>query len=137
MRPAHVIGAGLAGCEAAWQIAEAGVPVLLTEMKPHKRTPAHHADGFAELVCSNSLRSDQLTNAVGVLKEEMRRLGSLIMREAERTRVPAGGALAVDRVLFSEGVTDAIRSHPLITVEEKEELSLPMMIPLRWWRAVL
>lgn len=94
MERAIVIGAGLAGCEAAWQLAQRGVPVTLHEMKPHAFTPAHHSAGFAELVCSNSLRSDQLTNAVGLLKEEMRQLGSLILKAADATRVPAGGALA-------------------------------------------
>ena len=98
---AHVIGAGLAGCEAAWQLARQGIRVTLTEMKPAKKSPAHHSDMFAELVCSNSLRSDRLTNAVGLLKEEMRLCGSLIMKAADAARVPAGGALAVDRDLFS------------------------------------
>lgn len=98
---ATVIGAGLAGCEAAWQLARRGIPVTLVEMKPHVFSPAHHSAGFAELVCSNSLRSDRLTNAVGLLKEEMRQLGSLILRVADATRVPAGGALAVDREAFS------------------------------------
>ena len=107
MKQATVIGAGLAGCEAAWQLASRGVPVTLVEMKPEKYTPAHRSAGFAELVCSNSLRSDQLTNAVGLLKEEMRQLGSLIMRCADETRVPAGGALAVDREAFSGRVTQA------------------------------
>ena len=115
-----VYGAGLAGCEAAWQAAERGVKVELYEMKPHKFTPAHHARGFAELVCSNSLRSDSVTNAVGLLKEEMRRLGSLIMQAADATRVPAGSALAVDRDKFSAYITDKIKTHPNITVVEKE-----------------
>jgi len=119
-----VLGAGLAGCEAAWQIATRGVPVTLVEMKPHKKTPAHHEDGFAELCCSNSLRSDALTNAVGLLKEEMRRVGSLLLEAADATRVPAGSALAVDRVLFSEYVTERVKNHPLITVLEKEATSL-------------
>ena len=96
-----VVGAGLAGCEAAWQLAERGVRVQLFEMKPEKKTPAHMSDDFAELVCSNSLRSDELTNAVGLLKEELRRLGSLIMLCADANRVPAGGALAVDRVSYA------------------------------------
>ena len=96
-----VIGAGLAGCEAAWQLAKRGVPVRLIEMKPQKMTPAHVSENFAELVCSNSLRSDELANAVGLLKEELRRLGSLIMECADATRVAAGGALAVDREGFS------------------------------------
>ena len=116
--PVTVIGSGLAGCAAAWQLAQAGIPVVLREMKPRKKTPAHHADLFGELVCSNSLRSDQLENAVGLLKEELRRLGSLILRCADEHRVAAGGALAVDRTAFAQAVTDAVRSHPLITVEE-------------------
>ena len=125
MRQATVIGAGLAGCEAAWQLAIRGIPVTLIEMKPEKFTPAHHRAGFAELVCSNSLRSDQLTNAVGLLKEEMRQLGSLIMRCADGTRVPAGGALAVDREAFSKEVTAAMETHPLITVVRREVTQLP------------
>ena len=120
-----VIGAGLAGCEAAWQLAQRGISVTLKEMKPHKMTPAHHSASFAELVCSNSLRSDQLENAVGLLKEELRRCGSLILRCADETRVEAGGALAVDREGFSKAVTDAIRSHPNITVEEGEVTTIP------------
>ena len=116
-----VYGAGLAGCEAAWQAAKRGIPVRLVEMKPQKTTPAHHRkDGFAELVCSNSLRSDSVSNAVGLLKEELRRLGSLIMDAADATRVAAGSALAVDREKFSDYITDRIRSCPLITVEERE-----------------
>ena len=125
MEQATVIGAGLAGCEAAWQLARRGVPTTLIEMKPDKYTPAHHHAGFAELVCSNSLRSDQLTNAVGLLKEEMRQLGSLVMRAADTTRVPAGGALAVDREAFSQYITDAVSGHPLITVEHAEVTQLP------------
>ncbi len=125
MEPIRVIGAGLAGCEAAWQIAEAGIPVILCEMKPQRYTPAHHYGGFAELVCSNSLRSLQLNNAIGLLKEELRRLGSLIMEAADATAVPAGAALAVDRYRFSDYITDKIRSHPLITVEEGEITELP------------
>lgn len=115
-----IYGAGLAGCEAAWQVAKRGVSVELYEMKPQKYTPAHHSEGFAELVCSNSLRSDSTTNAVGLLKEELRRMGSLIMEAADATRVPAGSALAVDRDKFSQYITDKIRSHPSITVIEKE-----------------
>lgn len=115
-----IYGAGLAGCEAAWQAANMGVSVRLYEMKPHKYTPAHHAPAFAELVCSNSLRSDSVTNAVGLLKEEMSRLGSLIMEAARATRVPAGSALAVDRTAFSNYVTDKIRNHPLIEVIDRE-----------------
>lgn len=116
----HVLGAGLAGCEAAWQAAKRGVKVRLFEMKPQRFTPAHHASTFAELVCSNSLRSDSLSNAVGLLKEEMRRQGSLIMEAADATRVPAGSALAVDRELFSRYITDKIRSCPEIEVVEAE-----------------
>ncbi len=116
----HVIGAGLAGCEAAWQAASRGVSVRLFEMKPKKFTPAHHREGFAELVCSNSLRSDSLSNAVGLLKEEMRRMNSLVMQAADATRVPAGSALAVDRELFSKYITERIRNHPLIEVTEAE-----------------
>lgn len=120
----NVIGAGLAGCEAAWQLAERGISVRLYEMKPHKRTPAHHSDDFAELVCSNSLRSDQIFNAVGLLKEEMRRLGSLIISCADATRVPAGGALAVDREGFSRMITEKIRSHEKIEIAEEEVCSI-------------
>ena len=120
-----MIGAGLAGSEAAWQIASQGVPVTLYEMRPAKRTPAHHTDKFAELVCSNSLRANGLTNAIGVLKEEMRRLGSLILRSADAHAVPAGGALAVDRDGFSAAVTDSIRNHPLIEVRREELAVLP------------
>ncbi len=120
-----VIGAGLAGCEAAWQLAQRGISVTLREMKPDKMTPAHHSPGFAELVCSNSLRSDQLENAVGLLKEELRRCGSLILRCAGETRVEAGGALAVDREGFSAAVTEAVRAHPSITVAEGEVTAIP------------
>ncbi|HEY4744414.1 MAG TPA: FAD-dependent oxidoreductase, partial [Desulfuromonadaceae bacterium] len=109
-----IIGAGLAGCEAAWQAAQRGVGVTLREMKPERFSPAHHLPGLGELVCSNSLRGDSLENAVGLLKEELRRCNSLIMEAAEATRVPAGGALAVDRQLFSEYITDKIQSHTLI-----------------------
>lgn len=120
-----VLGAGLAGCEAAWQIAERGVRVRLWEMKPTKMTPAHHSAGFAELCCSNSLRSDALSNAIGLLKEEMRRCGSLILSAADATKVPAGSALAVDREAFSRTVTDRIRNHPLIEVVECEATEPP------------
>lgn len=120
----HIYGAGLAGCEAAWQAAQMGVAVRLYEMKPHKYTPAHHTPGMAELVCSNSLRSDSVTNAVGLLKEEMTRCGSLIMEAARATRVPAGSALAVDRAAFSAYITDKIRNHPLIEVVEEERTSV-------------
>lgn len=125
MSDVTVIGAGLAGCEAAWQLANHGISVKLIEMKPHKKTPAHVSDDFAELVCSNSLRSDELTNAVGLLKEEMRRLGSLIISAADETRVPAGGALAVDREGFSALVTKRIKAHELITLEEAEVTEIP------------
>ena len=120
----NVYGAGLAGCEAAWQIAERGIKVRLFEMKPKKFTPAHHADGFAELVCSNSLRSDRLTNAVGLLKEELMRLDSLIMEAAYATRVPAGSALAVNRDDFSAYVTEKIKNHPNIEIIEGEVSSV-------------
>ena len=120
-----VIGAGLSGCEAAWQLAQRGVDVVLYEMKPEKKTPAHSSGDFAELCCSNSLRSDQLENAVGLLKEELRRLDSLILACADATRVEAGGALAVDRYGFSGLVTEKIRSHPRITVREQEVVQLP------------
>ena len=125
MEPVIVIGAGLAGCEAAWQLARRGIPVELREMKPHKMTPAHHSPDFGELVCSNSLRSDQLENAVGLLKEELRRCGSLILSCADAHRVEAGGALAVDRQGFSRAVTERVRAHPLITVTEGEVTRIP------------
>ena len=120
-----VIGAGLAGSECAWQLAQRGIKVTLREMKPEKRTPAHTTDHFAELCCSNSLRSDQLENAVGLLKEELRRLGSLILQCAGETRVEAGGALAVDRHGFAALVTERIRTHPNITVVEGEVTDIP------------
>ncbi len=125
MNEVTVVGAGLAGSEAAWQLAIRGIPVRLVEMKPKKMTPAHVSPWFAELVCSNSLRSDELTNAVGLLKEELRRMGSLIMRCADAHRVAAGGALAVDREGFARAVTEQIRSHPLIRVEEEEVVDFP------------
>ena len=121
----NVIGAGLAGSEAAWQIASRGVNVRLYEMRPVKQTPAHHTDKFAELVCSNSLRANNLTNAVGVIKEEMRMLDSLIISAADACSVPAGGALAVDRHEFAGKVTDTIRNHPLIEVINEEVTELP------------
>src|SRR6478609_4332270 len=125
MQPVHIIGGGLAGCEAAWQIAARGIPVVLHEMRPVQTTAAHKTDGLAELVCSNSFRSDDREhNAVGLLHEEMRRLGSLIMRAADGNQVPAGGALAVDRVGFSTAVTQAIESHPLIEIR-REEIGAP------------
>ena len=120
-----VIGAGLAGSEAAWQLAQRGIPVELREMKPQRMSPAHHTEYFGELVCSNSLRSDQLENAVGLLKEELRRCSSLIMACAEAHRVEAGGALAVDRHAFAAAVTKKIRSHPNITVTEGEVTKIP------------
>jgi methylenetetrahydrofolate--tRNA-(uracil-5-)-methyltransferase len=126
MQPVHVIGAGLAGSEAAWQIAEAGVPVILHEMRPVRPTAAHHTDSFAELVCSNSFRSDDAEqNAVGQLHWEMRRMGSLIMRAADAHQVPAGGALAVDRDGFASAVTTAIEAHPKIQVVREEIQDLP------------
>ena len=112
-----VVGAGLAGCEAAWQLVRRGIPVRLIEMKPVKFSPAHKMEGFAELVCSNSLKAEQMTNASGLLKAEMRALDSLILSAAEASRVPAGGALAVDRNLFSDRITQTLRNHPLVTVE--------------------
>lgn len=123
--PITVVGAGLAGSEAAWQIAQAGIPVRLYEMRPKTQTPAHHTDKFAELVCSNSLRANGLTNAVGVLKEEMRRFSSVIIGAADRCAVPAGGALAVDRHEFAEYVTNAVTNHPLIEVVKEEVTEIP------------
>ena len=120
-----VVGAGLAGSEAAWQLARRGVSVTLREMKPREMTPAHHSAGFAELVCSNSLRGAGLATAPGLLKEELRRCGSLIMEAADRTAVPAGGALAVDRDAFSACITQQIKAHPLITVEEGRVDDIP------------
>lgn len=125
MTVVKVIGAGLAGCEAAWQLAKRGIKVELFEMKPSKFTPAHSYGGFAELVCSNSLRSNMLNNAVGLLKEELRRLGSLIMECADETKVPAGGALAVDRTLFSDLVTKKIMSNENIKVVNAEITEIP------------
>ncbi|MBQ2976422.1 MAG: methylenetetrahydrofolate--tRNA-(uracil(54)-C(5))-methyltransferase (FADH(2)-oxidizing) TrmFO [Clostridia bacterium] len=122
---ATVIGAGLAGCEAAWQLAKRGVEVTLIEQKPIAMSPAHQSPLFAELVCSNSLRSDHIQNAVGLLKEEMRKMDSLILKAADHARVPAGGALAVDRDTFSGFITDTLKNHPLVTVEEKEITELP------------
>ncbi len=121
----RIVGGGLAGCEAAWQAASMGVPVTLFEMRPVRPTAVHKTDRLAELVCSNSFRGDKLDNAVGLLKEEMRRLGSLVMQVADRVRVPAGAALAVDRDEFAAGVTAAITSHPLIRVERQELCAIP------------
>lgn len=125
MQQVTVIGGGLAGSEAAWQLAQQGVPVRLYEMRPERRTEAHHTDRLAELVCSNSLRSASLQAAIGLLKEEMRRLGSLIMTAADASRVPAGLALAVDRDMFSQSITTAITTHPLIEVRREEMQILP------------
>jgi methylenetetrahydrofolate--tRNA-(uracil-5-)-methyltransferase len=125
MSTIHVIGGGLAGCEAAWQAAALDVPVVIHEMRPVRPTAVHKTDGLAELVCSNSFRGDKLDNAVGLLKEEMRRLGSLVMRAADESRVPAGAALAVDRVRFSEIVTRAVAAHPRIRIEREEITSIP------------
>ncbi len=125
VKTVNVIGAGLAGSEAAWQLAQAGVPVDLYEMRPVQSTPAHQTDKFAELVCSNSLRGNSLTNAVGVLKEEMRRLNSVIIHSADETAVPAGGALAVDREGFSALITKKVKGHPLVTVHNEEITKLP------------
>ena len=122
--PVHVIGAGLAGCEAVNQLTRQGIPVILHEMRPVKSDAAHKTDYFAELVCSNSLRAGNIENAVGLLKEEMRRLGSLIMQQADKHQVPAGGALAVDRDGFAAGVTEAVKSNPLVTVVYEEVTDL-------------
>ena len=129
----HVIGGGLAGSEAAWQAASLGVRVVIHEMRPVRPTAMHKTDGLAELVCSNSFRGDKLDNAVGLLKEEMRRLGSIVMRAADEHRVPAGAALAVDRERFSQAITDVIQSHPLISVVREEVARVPAdasMFPL-------
>ncbi|KAF1306177.1 FADH(2)-oxidizing methylenetetrahydrofolate--tRNA-(uracil(54)-C(5))-methyltransferase TrmFO [Enterococcus saccharolyticus] len=125
MKTVNIIGAGLAGSEAAWQVAQAGVPVTLYEMRPVKMTEAHHTSNFAELVCTNSLRGNNLTNAVGVLKEEMRRLDSVVITSADKTAVPAGGALAVDRDEFSKLITKRVKEHPLVTVVEEEITEIP------------
>ena len=120
-----VIGAGLAGCEAAWQLACRGIPVTLHEMKPVRFSPAHRYEGFAELVCSNSLKANRIGSAAGLLKEEMYRLGSIVVRCARETAVPAGGALAVDRYLFSDCITKMVTEHPLITVRREEVTQIP------------
>src|ERR1700754_2080978 len=134
-QPVHIVGAGLAGSEAAWQVANAGVPVVLHEMRPHRMTEAHRTQGLAELVCSNSFRSDDAANnAVGLLHAEMRRLGSLIMRAADANQVPAGGALAVDRDGFSAAVTQALENHPLIEIERSEIAGLP---PADWGNVIV
>ena len=130
IQPIHVIGGGLAGTEATWQIAQAGVPVVLHEMRPFRKTEAHRGDGLAELVCSNSLRSDDAeTNAVGVLHRELRRMDSLVMTAADRNQVPAGGALAVDREAFSAAITAQLSAHPLVTIMRGEVEGLP---PASW-----
>jgi methylenetetrahydrofolate--tRNA-(uracil-5-)-methyltransferase len=135
MNPIHVIGGGMAGSEAAWQVAERGLPVVLHEMRPMRSTDAHKSDGLAEMVCSNSFRSDDYEfNAVGLLHEEMRRCGSLILREADRHKLPAGGALAVDRDAFSAGVTAAIEGHKLITLDRAEVAGLP---PEEWESVII
>lgn len=125
LKEVTVVGAGLAGSEAAYQLAQMGIPVKLIEMRPVKQTPAHHTEYFGELVCSNSLRAAQLTNAVGLLKEEMRRLGSVIMSSADQHSVPAGGALAVDRLGYARAVTEAVKNHPMIDFVQQEIESIP------------
>ena len=135
IQPVHVVGGGLAGSEAAWQLAEAGVPVVLHEMRPVRGTDAHQTDRFAELVCSNSFRSDDAEyNAVGLLHEEMRRCGSLILRSGDSAKLPAGGALAVDRDIFAGKVTEALEAHPLVTIERGEIAGLP---PQDWDSVIL
>lgn len=124
INPIHVIGGGLAGCEAAWQIVKYDIPVILHEMRPLKSDEAHKTEFFAELVCSNSLRANNIENAVGLLKEEMRQLGSLIMQQADKHQVPAGGALAVDREGFAQSITEIIKNHPMITVVNEEVTDL-------------
>lgn len=131
----HIVGGGLAGCEAAWQAAELGADVTIHEMRPVRPTAVHKTDGLAELVCSNSMRADKLDNAVGLLKEEMRRMGSLIMRSADAARVPAGAALAVDRHVFSRAVTDAVERHSRITVSREEVVAVPT--PASGWSPVI
>lgn len=125
MERVTVIGAGLAGCEATWQLIKRNIPVRLVEMRPKKKSPAFHTDRFAELVCSNSLRSNAMNNAVGILKEELRQMDSLIMKSADMHAVPAGSALAVDREMFSQYITDTIKNHPLVEVVNEEMTSLP------------
>src|SRR3712207_4495601 len=135
IEPIHVVGGGLAGSEAAWQIARSGVPVVLHEMRPLRGTEAHHTDGLAELVCSNSFRSDDAeANAVGLLHQEMRRLGSLVMAQGDAHQVPAGGALAVDRDGFSAAVTAALQAHPLVRIERGEIVGLP---PAEWTSVIV
>jgi len=135
IKPVHIIGAGMAGSEAAWQCVRRGVPVILYEMRPKRMTEAHQSDGFAELVCSNSFRSDDKTgNAVGVLHEEMRKADSLIMGMGDMTKLPAGGALAVDREAFSDAVTTILQQHPLVTIEYGEVKGLP---PKEWGNTII
>jgi len=135
MEPVHIIGGGLAGSEAAWQIAEAGIPVIIHEMRPVRGTDAHKTEGLAELVCSNSFRSDDSSsNAVGQLHWEMRRLNSLIMAKGDAHQVPAGGALAVDRDGFSQAVTAALEAHPLVTIDRGEIAGLP---PAEWDNVII
>lgn len=134
-QPVHIIGGGLAGSEAAWQLVQSGVPVVIHEMRPTRKTPVHHTDGLAELVCSNSFRSDDAqNNAVGLLHEEMRQLSSLIMKAGEEARVPAGSAMAVDRVVFSQAVTKALSEHPLVTIERDCIDGLP---PADWKQVII
>lgn len=129
MKPVHVVGGGLAGSEAAWGLAQAGVPVVLHEMRPLRMTDAHKTENFAELVCSNSFRSDDWTgNAVGLLHAELRRCGSLVMRCGDAAQVPAGSALAVDRDVFSGAVTEALNAHPLITIAREEVRSIDQLL---------
>src|SRR5215468_11253954 len=127
--PLRIVGGGLAGSEAAWQAASRGVPVTLHEMRPVRATAVHKTDRLSELVCSNSFRGDKLDNAVGLLKEEMRRLGSLVMRAAEANRVPAGAALAVDRERFAELITREVSAHPLIAIRRGEIMRIPEPAP--------
>src|SRR5207247_6327923 len=135
LRAVHVIGGGLAGSEAAWQLAARGIPVVLHEMRPVRATAAHKTAALAELVCSNSFRSDDHEhNAVGLLHEEMRRLGSLIMRAADANQVPAGGALAVDRDGFSAAITAALAAHPLVQIRREEIAGLP---PADWDKVIV
>jgi len=135
IKPVHIIGAGMAGSEAAWQCVRMGVPVIIHEMRPHRMTDAHQSAGFAELVCSNSFRSDDKTgNAVGVLHEEMRKSDSLIMGMADMTKLPAGGALAVDRDIFSDAVSTILQQHPLVSVEYGEVKALP---PKEWGNTII
>ena len=133
--PVHVIGGGMAGCEAAWQVAQCGVEVILHEMRPQQQTEVHQTENLAELVCSNSFRSDDASaNAVGVLHQEMRLLSSVIMSAADKTAVPAGGALAVDRDVFSEAVQHQLQEHPLITIKREEVCGLP---PVEWENVII